>query len=75
MLFEACVATQRAAELGRRIEQDGAVIESATGRLIEHPACRAELHYRALATRCLTLLKPPGPGSPGRPAGHWYEDD
>jgi hypothetical protein len=51
------------------------VIESATGRKTEHAAIRAELHYRALATRCLALLKSHGPGSPGRPAGHWYDGD
>ena len=75
LLFQACVASQRAADLGKRIEQDGMIIESATGRMIEHPGIRSELHYRALATRCLTLLKPQGPGSPGRPAGRWYEPD
>ena len=76
LLFQACTAVQRASDLGAEIERDGPVIESATGRKTEHPAIRPELHYRALATRCLALLKPQGPGSPGRPAGFrsWRDD-
>ena len=71
-----CIATQRAADLGRIIEKDGVIIENATGRKTANEAIRWELHYRALATRCLMLLKPSGPGSPGRPAGpRWFGDD
>src|SRR5262249_42945563 len=59
LLLNACVATDRAAALGVEIERDGAVVTSTTGHKREHPGVRAELHYRALATRCLALLKPP----------------
>jgi hypothetical protein len=74
LLFQAAVATQRAADLAEQIEKDGLITETATGRKVENAAIRWELHYRAMAVRCLALLKPAGPGSPGRPAGRWYGD-
>lgn len=75
LLFQACIASQRAADLAVEIEKHGLVIETATGNVRENAAVRWELHYRALATRCLALLKPAGPGSPGRPAESWGRYD
>lgn len=75
ILDETCDATQRAADLGEQIDRDGgAVIETSTGRKIEHPGVRPLLHFKAMAMRGLAQLKPAGPGSPGRPAGWVYGD-
>lgn len=41
LLFTACTAAQRAADLGSIIERDGPVIESKTGHMREHPAVRS----------------------------------
>ena len=75
LLYRACVATQLEAELRAEIERDGAVITTKTGRIMEHPAVRPQLHYAAQAVSALDKLKPRGPGSPGRPAGSWRFDD
>ena len=76
LLYRACVATQLEAELRAEIERDGPVVVSKTGRMTEHPAIRPQLHYAAQAVSALDKLKPPGSGSPGRPAGSWrFNDD
>ena len=73
LLWQAADAVERAADLAKHLDTDGMVIETSTGRKIEHPAVRPMLHFKALAVRTLMLLRT-GPGSPGRPAGRWYDD-
>ena len=56
MLREICFATDRAERCRQQIEIDGALIETKTGQLKDHPLLRHELANRAFAVRALARL-------------------
>ena len=71
MLAQACAMADRAEELAKDIERDGAVIHSRTGPK-DHPGLKHELAARAFVVRTLDRLginSEPLRLSPGRPPG------
>jgi hypothetical protein len=71
LLYQSCAAADRAAELARLIDKDGALLFSANGVVKDHPALRHELANRVFLCRTLARLgldlEPIGPiGRPSR---------
>jgi hypothetical protein len=56
LLTQACLAADRADELGRTINRDGPVVCDAKGNTREHPLLKAELGNRAFLCRILQRL-------------------
>jgi hypothetical protein len=72
MLFQACAAADRAAQLRALIDEQGEVLALRNGLLRDHPALKHEIACRSFVVRTLARLGldlEPVRAGPGRPPG------